>query len=185
MITPSVTRLGYALLGLLGLQPRSGYALRRVFDETPMGNYSSSPGSIYPALRSLERAGLVERGPAPGGKSHYALTSAGRQALDGWLDAPDDAEELVRHLDLALLRFAFLQQCNDPDRTDRFLVALRFALNRHAEALRDFLESESGRALPLQARLAVEHGQRTARASADWAKDARERLRVKNLKEEE
>jgi DNA-binding PadR family transcriptional regulator len=149
-----------------------------------MGNYSSSPGSIYPALRSLERAGLVERQPVSASKSQYALTPAGRQALDDWLDAPNDGDELVRHVDLALLRFAFLQQCNDPHRTDRFLAAFRSALHRHAESLGDFLESESGRALPLQARLAVEHGQRTARASADWADDARERLHIKNLNEE-
>jgi DNA-binding PadR family transcriptional regulator len=142
-----------------------------------MGNYSSSPGSIYPALRSLERAGLVERRPAPGGKSQFGLTKAGRQVLDGWLDAPNDADELVRHLDIALLRFAFLQQCNDPDRTDRFLAAFHHALRQHAERLGQYLAGESGRALPLQARLAVEHGQRTAAASADWAEDARKRLR--------
>ena len=60
--------LGFALLGLLQQQPRSGYALRRVFATTPMGHYSSSPGAIYPALRRLEQQGLVrgalDRGPS-------------------------------------------------------------------------------------------------------------------------
>jgi DNA-binding PadR family transcriptional regulator len=50
----TITTLGYALLGLIRAEPRTGYALRMVFETTPMGSYSSSPGSIYPALKSLE-----------------------------------------------------------------------------------------------------------------------------------
>ena len=59
-----MTPLSFALLGLIGMEPRSGYKLRKVFETTPLGNYSSSPGSIYPALRALEKAGLVRRGAA-------------------------------------------------------------------------------------------------------------------------
>ena len=40
------TSLGYALLGLIHLQPQSGYGLRKVFESTPMGHYSWSPGAI-------------------------------------------------------------------------------------------------------------------------------------------
>ena len=47
------TALGYALIGLVQEDPRSGYALRKVFEDTPMGAFSSSPGSIYPALKKL------------------------------------------------------------------------------------------------------------------------------------
>ena len=51
--------LGYALLRLLYQKSRSGYDLRKVFAETAMGNYSSSPGAIYPALQRLEVDQLV------------------------------------------------------------------------------------------------------------------------------
>ena len=54
------TTLEYALLGLVHAEPRSGYDLCKVFETTPMGHYSSSPGAIYPALKRLEGAGLVE-----------------------------------------------------------------------------------------------------------------------------
>jgi len=50
---PQITVLGYALLGLLQQKAQSGYELRKVFAETAMGNYSSSPGAIYPALERL------------------------------------------------------------------------------------------------------------------------------------
>jgi len=54
-----VPLLGYALLGLIHQKPSSGYDLRKTFAETAMGNYSDSPGAIYPALERLESQGLV------------------------------------------------------------------------------------------------------------------------------
>jgi len=55
-----LTTLEYALLGLLDRQPSSGYDIARRFAETPLAHFSSSPGAIYPALRRLERAGMVD-----------------------------------------------------------------------------------------------------------------------------
>ena len=51
--------LGFALLGLIFEQPRSGYDLRKIFTTTAMGSFSDSPGAIYPALARLEANGLV------------------------------------------------------------------------------------------------------------------------------
>ena len=53
------TTLEYALLGLLHQGAMSGYDLRKIFESTAMGSYSGSPGAIYPALRRLEKQGLV------------------------------------------------------------------------------------------------------------------------------
>ncbi|MBX2878146.1 MAG: PadR family transcriptional regulator, partial [Saprospiraceae bacterium] len=49
----SPTRLDYAIMGLLIGGPLSGYQIRQIFETSEMGNYSSSPGSIYPALKRL------------------------------------------------------------------------------------------------------------------------------------
>ena len=51
--------LELAILGLLWQQPRSGYDLLKLFTETAMGGYSSSPGAIYPALKRLARHGSI------------------------------------------------------------------------------------------------------------------------------
>jgi DNA-binding PadR family transcriptional regulator len=53
------TPLEYAVLGLLHQSEQSGYDLRKVFAATALGNYSSSPGTVYPALKRLEKRGLV------------------------------------------------------------------------------------------------------------------------------
>jgi DNA-binding PadR family transcriptional regulator len=162
-----LTPLNYALLGLVRLQKRSGYALRKEFETTPLGRYSSSPGSIYPALKVLEKAGfLVLRSEADGrSKGLYHLTPAGERALSAWLIAPIDDVET------AMLRFAFLED-DDTATILAFLDAFRGHALKEAAALDTFLDGD-GAALSAKARLAVLHGRRTLQASADWAVEAR------------
>jgi DNA-binding PadR family transcriptional regulator len=176
-MAPPITRLGYALLGLIKSAPRSGYALRMVFETTPISTYSSSPGSIYPALKVLERAGLVAQRPPAGAKRVFQLTEAGESALRAWLTAPVAEEEVAKRLDMALLRFAFLEVQQDPAATLRFLDSFEAAAKAHAASLERFLEGAAIPALTLQGRIAVEHGLKSILCSAAWAADARRRLR--------
>ncbi|WP_114953605.1 PadR family transcriptional regulator [Sphingosinicella terrae] len=182
MNDPAVTTLGYALLGLIGQSPRSGYRLRLVFETTPLGTYSSSPGSIYPALKRLERAGLVRREAAGGGKPLFHLTGTGAAALQSWLERPVDAEEAIDR-EIALLRFAFLEGHRDRTLSLSFLAGFAAAAKGQVDALASFLAGEEGRALSLQSRLAVEHGLASARASLGWAEQAQDRLSAEIQKE--
>jgi DNA-binding PadR family transcriptional regulator len=162
-----MTPLSYALLGLVRQQPRSGYALRKVFETTPLGGYSSSPGSIYPALRSLEKAGLLETHEHRAhGKGLYHLTLQGERALDVWLRAP------IGDLGEAMLRFAFLPD-EDWDAIRAFLHSFEQAAEAQSNALRAFLAGEGSSGMSFKARLAVEHGRQGLQASADWARSAR------------
>ena len=162
-----MTPLSYALLGLVRQLPRSGYALRKVFETTPLGGYSSSPGSIYPALKSLEKAGLLETHNGPShGKGLYHLTSQGERELDAWLRAP------IGDVGEAMLRFAFLAE-DDRDAIHAFLDSFEQATEAQSAALRAFLAGDGANGMSLKARLAVEHGRRGLQASADWARWAR------------
>lgn len=164
-----MTPLSYALLGLVQMQPRSGYALRKVFETTPLGGYSSSPGSIYPALKSLEKAGLLVTRASPGGrgKGLYHLTAEGGRLLEAWLAAP------IGDLGEAMLRFAFLRD-DDRDAILAFLDAFQSAAEGQSAGLKAFLAGESAKNMPTKGRIAVEHGLRQLRASADWARWTRE-----------
>jgi len=164
-----MTPLGYALLGLVQMQPRSGYALRKVFETTPLGGYSSSPGSIYPALKSLEKAALlVTRDPAgKRGKGEYHLTAEGGRRLQAWLASPID------NLGEAMLRFAFLRD-DDRDAILAFLDAFQSAAQSQSAGLEAFLAGDASKGMPAKGRIAVEHGLRQLRASADWARWTRE-----------
>jgi len=81
--------LPLVLLALLGRGELNGYELIGALGKAFGPAYSPSPGSIYPALAGLERAGLV-RGEDVDGTKRYALTEVGADALES------RAEELGR-----------------------------------------------------------------------------------------
>lgn len=171
----AITALGYALLGLIKAEARSGYALRRVFETTPMGNYSSSPGSIYPALKNLQKAGLVEA-QAAGRGSLFHLTATGADAFESWLRRPVEAQEVARRFHDVMLRFAFLHDHPDRSISLDLLAAVQAGARAQARNLEAFLTGEAGLAMPLQARLAVLNGIMAVTSTADWAAEAYRQL---------
>jgi DNA-binding PadR family transcriptional regulator len=72
------------LLAVLDDEPRHGYAIIEALQERSGGVLSLPTGTVYPALRRLERAGLVlSAWSTVGGRERrtYQLTSAGRRTL--------------------------------------------------------------------------------------------------------
>jgi DNA-binding PadR family transcriptional regulator len=172
--------LSLAILGLLSIQPLSGYGLRKVFLTTAMGNFSASPGAIYPALRNLEAAGLVkgtvENANTLRPRMAYALTPAGRAALKGALSRPVTREDVTRRMDTLILRFSFMDGLLSKDRILEFLRSLRSGI----EAYLEILDAEILRDAPRYsfcARAALEQGQETFRMIARWAKRTHDRLK--------
>jgi DNA-binding PadR family transcriptional regulator len=73
--------LHLVLLALLAKRPMHGYDLMNALAERMGRRYKPSPGSIYPAVAVLEAEGLIDA-MDEGDRRVYALTEAGRQALD-------------------------------------------------------------------------------------------------------
>lgn len=180
MAARALTVLEYALLGLLAEEARTGYAVRRVFETTPIAHYGGSPGSIYPALRRLERRRLVSGRAAPTrrgrGARVLAATAAGRRTLLAWLARPVTREDAVWREDELLLRFAFVRRAG-PERTAAFLAEYRAAMRTVGEELRSFLEGP-GATYDLTGRLALRHGVAAYAANERWAAEALRTLRA-------
>jgi DNA-binding PadR family transcriptional regulator len=73
------------LLASLEAGPRHGYAIMEALRAGSGGQFDLPTGTIYPALRRLERAGLVQgTWSEAGGRRRrvYELTAAGRRMLD-------------------------------------------------------------------------------------------------------
>ena len=67
------------MLGLLADQPRHGYELRKRLSETLGPLWGISFGSLYPALRRLERQGAIEEvdeNAAPGPATSFVATGS-------------------------------------------------------------------------------------------------------------
>jgi PadR family transcriptional regulator, regulatory protein PadR len=73
------------LLAALEDGPQHGYAIMETLRAGSGGQFDLPTGTIYPALRRLERAGLVRTTWAENGgrrRRLYELTPAGRRSLD-------------------------------------------------------------------------------------------------------
>ena len=71
------------LLALIEQQPRHGYELIRTIEEMFLGQYSPSPGAIYPTLTMLEELGYASVQNEQGARKLYAITEEGRAYLEG------------------------------------------------------------------------------------------------------
>ena len=97
----------WAVLGLVAMEPRSGYDVKRIVDKSVRLFWAASYGQIYPELRRLEAAGWIEGGDEPrGGRSRrvYSITPEGRRELQKWLHGHETRIELR---DESLLRLFF------------------------------------------------------------------------------
>jgi len=172
-----VSLLGYALLGLVHQQPRSGYALRRAFATTPIGTFSDSPGAIYPALRRLDRQGLVRgRVESSAGlrqKQTFRLTAQGLAFLEEWLARPVKRADVVRGMDDVMLRLAFMDDVLAPAASVRLLQSLARELAAYLPTLHVYLNEHRGE-MSLSGRLALESGIRAYEDQSRWVRGALE-----------
>ncbi len=163
--------LQFALLGLLAHQAQSGYELRKVFQETALGDYSDSPGSIYPALRKLEKMQLVRGQSERGGRRRrlFALTAAGRTALTSWLMAPVAADAAAHRASSVELKLAFVSDVA-PGRLESLLREYSDILDTHLAALLGQRTAMRPK-LSASAQLALDLGIHLFRARAAWCRE--------------
>ncbi|MBE2320605.1 PadR family transcriptional regulator [Solirubrobacter sp. CPCC 204708] len=78
--------LRHALLGLLAVQPATGYELAQKFDVSLGTAWHASHSQIYPELARLQEAGMVEVvGEGARNSRTYAVTPAGHDEIRTWL----------------------------------------------------------------------------------------------------
>jgi DNA-binding PadR family transcriptional regulator len=165
-----LTTLEYALLGLLARTARSGYDIHRLFSQTPLAHFSSSPGSIYPALKRLARRGLVtdtldtrtEARP----RRVYSLTDTGSAALDAWLRQPVTREEMVRNQQAMILRFSLVEGRLAPEEVIAYLEGYRCEVVSYLAELGTVRDRMAGSSL--FERLALEHGIQAYEGQRRW-----------------
>lgn len=106
----------YAILGMVQLGARSGYAIKKAADVSTRFFWPTSLAQVYPELARLEQAGLLTREANPEGKRErfaYKLTEDGEEALLDWLLSPHEAEMQFR--DEGILRLFFADSLSRED----------------------------------------------------------------------
>jgi DNA-binding PadR family transcriptional regulator len=135
--------LELAVLGLLKDQPLHGYELKKRLGETLGFLWGVSYGSLYPALRRLERAGGIASLPAaeptpapslPTGSITGDLAAARLRTMAGRLSASGRRTRKAYQITPAgEAMFAELLLGDDPHGDDEKAFALKLAFCRHLE----------------------------------------------------
>lgn len=162
------------ILGMLRIQPMSGYEIKQAVDQSTRFFWAASYGQIYPELRRLAREGLIEGEPAPRGarrRTVYTLTREGEDALNAWLEEPPAPPELRFE---GLLKLFFLR-AEERETARMHLQSMR---RQNSAALRRLREIEpAARALPDGSQLLVlRSGIIAFEAIETWLDDAERRL---------
>jgi PadR family transcriptional regulator, regulatory protein AphA len=87
----------YVILGMVSRQPRSGYEIKGLVDDSTRFFWAASFGQIYPELKRLSEAGLIEGVDSPRGdrkRTLYAITADGKRELVEWLRRPPQTFEM-------------------------------------------------------------------------------------------
>jgi len=87
----------YVILGMVSREARSGYEIKALVDQTTRFFWAASYGQIYPDLKRLSEAGLVEGRDEPRGERRrtvYEITRKGEDELRDWLRRPPETFEM-------------------------------------------------------------------------------------------
>jgi DNA-binding PadR family transcriptional regulator len=170
-----LTEFEQVLLGMIAASPSTGYDLKQAFATTPLGVYQPSSGALYPALRRLERRGLLRaepdnpgNGPRSRRRFVYHLTEPGRSAHAAWIRRPVSPATIASDLPLHLMRFVMMEWALPRDEVLAFLADLRDALAAFLDGLERYATAAG-----FQERhpaLALDHGIAIYAASLAWTK---------------
>lgn len=166
---------GRVLLGMLAAGPKSGYDVKAIVDHSTRFFWAASYGQIYPELKRLADAGLIEAAGRDVGsrrRTTYRITARGRDALASWLRAPDQTHELR---DEGLLKLFFVGHLGREDA----LAILRAKRDEHqsvVERFRDEIEPFAAGAERYGPLEVLRYGIAFNEFAARWCGEAIERL---------
>jgi PadR family transcriptional regulator, regulatory protein AphA len=129
----------FVILGLVRNEPRSGYEIKAVVDNSTRFFWAASYGQIYPQLKRLAEAGLVVGIDSPTGgrrRTVYEITADGEAELQAWLRQPPVTFEM-REEGLLKLFFAGALPRDEAIEILRAMRAHREAVNAQLRAMKD------------------------------------------------
>ena len=171
----------YALLGILSIEPMSGYDIRNYVQQSIGFFWQESYGQIYPALRQLTARRLVSkrraktsRGPA---RYVYSITPAGRNEFADWLTAEPEPEKVRNELLLKLYFGTMGNRADHVHHLERLLASQSDRLKQFAQIEKHVLPEYEGVPDYPYWRSTLRFGQHVTRARVRWCQETLEWLK--------
>jgi PadR family transcriptional regulator, regulatory protein AphA len=170
------------LLGLLSIEPMSGYGLGHTIRDSVGHFWNESYGQIYPTLKSLAAQGFVtfrvERHKGKPDRRIYSITPQGRQRLRDWLEQPPQPEIPRNEL---LLKLFFGDQVSPQtliEHVERMAEEHRSIVRFLAQAEHESIQPEEHRPAARFWRMAARFGQLEIEAHLRWAEETLAELKT-------
>jgi PadR family transcriptional regulator AphA len=127
----------YVILGFVRNEPRSGYEIKALVDNSTRFFWAASYGQIYPELKRLSEAGLIAGKDVPTGgrkRTVYEITADGEEELRAWLRQPPQTFEMR---DEGLLKLFFANALPREEALEilRSMKAQRLAMKKRLRAI--------------------------------------------------
>lgn len=139
-IDRKLSTLELTALGVMSKRgPCTAYAVMAEFVHSTTSAYRSGAGSIYPLLRRLQNAGLIQSSEA--GKKLLELTPAGREAIREWFTTNLSADDFSCSLDVLRSRMYFMWVLTPEERVqylDEALQGLKLLLQKCQQQLEGY-----------------------------------------------
>ena len=169
------------LLGLLTIEPMSGYDLGQVIRDSVGHFWNESYGQIYPNLKRLAEAGQVtaqtERQKGKPERHVYSITKKGRKRLAAWLEVAPQPEIPRNELLLKLFFGAQISPKISIQHVERMVESERAFLREFKRIeLEEIAKSEQYPDAPYW-KMAARFGQLEVEAHQRWGEETLDELR--------
>jgi DNA-binding PadR family transcriptional regulator len=164
----------YVILGFVRNEPRSGYEIKAVVDNSTRFFWAASYGQIYPELKRLAEAGLITGSDSPTGgrkRTIYEITADGEEELRAWLRQEPETFEM-RDEGLLKLFFADALPREEALAILRSMRARRLAVNKQLQELEQ-MKGELDDPFPM---IVLQGGLEFTEWFADWCERMEARL---------
>lgn len=132
---PRVNKTKFAILGLLKMEPMSGYDIKKNTDSSIGFFWQENYGHIYPVLRNMEKEGLVvseqiekESGPT---RILYSITAKGEDSFAEWMMEPT---KTMKFREEFLLKLFF----STPDKAEKVKKMLEYEIHQQEQLLFEY-----------------------------------------------
>ena len=175
-----------ALLGLLTIQPMSGYDLGYVVRDSIGHLWSESYGQIYPNLKRLAANGLVdcktEKHKGRPDRRIYSITKKGREQLAHWLAVPPQPEIPRNEMLLKLFFGSHVPVHILIGNVERMVEEHRALLEKFQRTEKDDIDKNMQYPDAPFWKMAARYGQIEMEAHLKWAEETLRELRKRDAK---
>lgn len=174
-------RTQFAILGMLALEPMSGYDFRKAAGQCLGFFWQESYGQIYPTLKKMYKKGYLsqsrEKTEGKPDKLVYSITKKGEEAFSKWLDQQTRIESKRNELLLKL----FFGGKTDPEKQIQELESIRASQEKLLAELKDIedwhIKNYDHHALTPYWLVTIRFGIHRVSAMIDWCVESIDTLR--------